>query len=156
MAGLTVGAESHVWQGIVIGCKSQHNFCVYTSLLLSAALASLESLVLEDILNAHLEGGGDMHGFSATQFRIVMKGLLESKSGAVSWEKLVDDESVGEEALLAMVEANLLAYREPSELALDIPPAAYGSYMAVATAFLPVHLHCMRKVAGDATFSNPK
>ena len=121
-----------------------------------AALASLERLVIKDIMRAHRKGGRDMHRFSAAQFRVVMKGLLESKSGAVSWEKLVDDESVGEEALLAMVEANLLAYREPSELALDIPPAAYGSDTAVATAFLPVHLHCMRKVAGDATFSNPK
>eukprot|EP00891_Asterochloris_glomerata_P006778 jgi/Astpho2/6778/Aster-07223 len=93
---------------------------------------------------------GEDRPWGSEQYRTMLRLICESDHAAVivtdAHRELKPD---GEQAVQAMVKADLLAYRPASAWARDIPLEAFGPEQeAVLTAPTATHLYCMRRLQG--------
>ncbi len=86
-------------------------------------------------------------GYTAADYATAVKAILNSPYKAFDEELLVDLLSSKQQALDAMVQANLLTLRHYSPWATDIDAAAFGPdlHSTVVTAPTPLHLYLMQE-----------
>lgn len=96
-----------------------------------------------------LDGGP---GWTREQYAAAVLAILDNPYHAVRRRELeaqLGGGSCGTAALKAMVNANLLELRPPSDLAADIPQKAYGKRKMVVTAPTPAQLYVMMGMRED-------